>query len=435
VLPAEIFDPRNVTARQNPEPDDAIDRRERIVFQQFQRSTRWPFIGLQLSNVALNASHAFATVLYPWIAYDLTGSVACMALTAFVNGIVILIGMVFGGYVAEMLGTRCTALISAKVGLLTSLLIAALYMADLLHLGTFLILNLVGSILDGPATIATEAKTPEIARLSRLSSATANSVDDTIDELVLLTASAASAFIIAIIGPKDAAWWIVVGNFVAMMFLSFSLPRFRLGPAPRLDDIISAGRRLRASAVSLPFTLWASATLGFFIVLQVFVVPAALRLEGASVAWLGLFIAASATGTVVMNLHLASRHAMPAPAAIISGALLGLALSMCILWMQISPLTMMLAGLVAGLANGWLSPAFIAILQVKAPRDCRPYVMGLSYSVVLLFLPLEYILTGAAIGLTSFQTACILLIFLLSLAAAVSAAWLECIQTDRPPSP
>ena len=132
----------------------------------------------------------------------------------------------------------------------------------------------------------------------------------------------------------------------------------------------------------------------------------------------------------MMNLHLASRHAMPAPAIIVSRALLGLALSMCILWMQISPLTMMIAGLVAGLANGWLSPAFVAILQMKAPRDSRPFVMGLSYSVVLLFLPIEYILTGAAIGLTSFRTTCILLIFLLSLAAAVSAAWLECIRTD-----
>ncbi|MGY5800116.1 hypothetical protein ACXHMN_02170 [Rhizobium sp. LEGMi12c] len=400
------------------------------MFQQFQRSTRWPFVGLQLSNVALNASHAFATVLYPWIMYDLTGNVVCMALMAFVNGAVLLIGMVFGGYVAEMLGTRYTALISAKVGMLTSLMIAALYMADFLHPGTFLLLSLIGSILDGPATVATEAKTPEIARLSRLPPTTANSIDDTIDGLVLLTASAASAFIIAVIGPKDAAWWIVVGNFVAMMLLSFSLPRFRLGPAPRLGDIVSAGRRLRAAAVSLPFTLWASVTLGFFIVLQVFIVPAALRLEGASVAWLGLFIAASATGTIMMNLHLASRHAMPAPAIIVSRALLGLALSMCILWMQITPLTMMFAGLVAGLANGWLSPAFVAILQMKAPRDCRPYVMGLSYSVVLLFLPLEYMLTGAAIGLTSFRTTCILLIFLLSLAAAVSAAWLECIQTD-----
>ncbi|NLS20652.1 MFS transporter [Rhizobium sp. P40RR-XXII] len=400
------------------------------MFRQLQRSVRWPFVGLQLSNVALNASHAFATVLYPWIMYDLTRSVVFMALVAFVNGVVLLIGMVFGGYIAEMLGIRYTALISAKVGMLTSLLIAILYMADFLHAGTFLILSFTGSILDGPATVATEAKAPEIARLSRLSSAAASSVDDMIDGLMLLTASAASAFVIAVIGPKDAAWWVVIGNFIAMMLLSFSLPRFRLRPAPRLGDIANAGKRLRDSAVSLPFALWGSAALGFFMTLQIFIVPAALRLQGESVAWLGLFIAASATGTIMMNLHLASRHATPTPASVICGALLGLALSMGILWMEISPVTMMLAGLVAGLANGWLSPAFVAILQMKAPRDGRPYVTGLCYSVVLLFLPLEYMLTGLAIGLTSFRTTCILLVFLLSLAAAVAAAWLECIQND-----
>ncbi|NEI73394.1 hypothetical protein GR212_27960 [Rhizobium lusitanum] len=402
------------------------------MFQHLQRSTRWPFVGLQLSNAALNSGHAFATVLYPWIMYDLTGSVVCMALMAFVNGAVLLIGMVFGGYVSEMLGARHTALISAKVGMLTSLLIAVLYMAGFLRPGTFLLLGFIGTVLDGPATIATETKTPEVARLSKLSSTAATSIDDTMDGLVLLTAAAASAFVIAVIGPKDAAWWIVVSNFIAMMLLSLSLPKFRLGPAPKLGDIANGGRLLKASAVSLPFTLCASATLGFFMTLQIFVVPAALRLQGESVAWLGLFIAASATGTIMMNLHLASRHAMPDPASIVSGALLGLAVSMGILWMEISPLTMMLAGLVAGLANGWLSPAFAAILQMKAPRSCRPYVMGLSYSIVLLFLPLEYLLTGAAIGLTSFRTTCIFLVFLLSLAAAVSAAWLECIEDEEP---
>ncbi len=400
------------------------------MLQRLQRNARWPFVGLQLSNVALNFGHAFATVLYPWIMYDLTGSVVCMALMAFINGGVLLIGMAFGGYVAEMLGIRHTALISAKIGALTSLLIAALYTADFLNPGTLLFLSLLSSILDGPATVATEVKVPEIARLSGLSKTDANSIDDMIDGLVLLTASAASAFIIAAIGSKDAAWWITICNFAAMMLLSFSLPKFRLRAAPHLLDIIVAGRRFRVAATSLPLALCASAALGFFMTLQIFLVPAALRLQGESVAWLGIFIAASATGTIMMNLHLASRQDRPTPSSTVSRAFLGLALATGLMWIEISPLTMIFAGLVAGLANGWLSPAFVAILQVKAPRDIRPHVMGLSYSVVLLFLPLEYMLTGVAIGLTSFKTTCILAIFLLSLAAAVSAAWLECIEND-----
>ncbi|MGY5780499.1 hypothetical protein [Rhizobium sp. LEGMi135b] len=151
------------------------------MFRQFQRRARWPFVGLQLSNVALNASHAFATVLYPWIMYDLTRSVVCMALVAFVNGVVLLIGMVFGGYIAEMLGTRHTALISAKVGMLTSLLIAVLYMANFLHPGTFLVLSLAGSILDGPATVATEAKAPEVAAIRALGKRGAQLLHDIAD--------------------------------------------------------------------------------------------------------------------------------------------------------------------------------------------------------------------------------------------------------------
>ncbi len=400
------------------------------MLQRLQRNARWPFVGLQLSNVALNFSHAFATVLYPWIMYDLTGSVVWMALMVFISGIVLLVGMAFGGYVAEWLGIRYTALIAAKIGALTSLLVAALYTADFLSPGMLILLGLLSTILDGPATVATEAKVPEIARLSGLSPADANSIDDMIDGLVLLTASAASAFIIAIIGAKEAAWWIAICNFAAMTLLSLSLPNFRLRPAPRLRDIVVAGRQFRDRAVSLPLALCASAALGFFMTLQIFLVPAALQLQGASVAWLGIFIAASAAGTIMMNLHLASRQRAPAAASIVSRAFLGLAFATGLMWVEISPLTMMLAGLVAGLANGWLSPAFVSILQVKSPRGRRPYVTGLSYSVVLLFLPLEYMLTGTAIGLTSFRTTCTLLVFLLSMAAAISASWLEAIEND-----
>ncbi|MFB2566626.1 hypothetical protein [Rhizobium sp. IMFF44] len=39
--------------------------------------------------------------------------------------------------------------------------------------------------------------------------------------------------------------------------------------------------------------------------------------------------------------------------------------------------------------------------------------------------------TDVAIGLTSFRTTSILLVFLLSPAAVIAAAWLECIQNDR----
>lgn len=400
------------------------------MLQRLQRNTRWPFVGLQLSNVALNFSHALATVLYPWIMYDLTGSVVCMALMAFMSGIVLLAGMVFGGYVAELLGIRHTALISAKIGTLTALLVAALYTADFLTPGTLIFLSLLSAILDGPAAVATEVRVPEIARLSRLPKSKANSIDDMIDGFVLLTASAASAFIIAAIGSKDAAWWIAICNFTAMMFLSFSLPKFRLRAAPQLRDVIVAGKQLRHMASSLPLALCASAALGFSMTLQIFLVPAALRLQGESVAWLGIFIAASATGTIIMNMHLASRQEVPAPASIVSRAFLGLAFAMGLLWIEISPLTMVLAGLVAGLANGWLSPAFAAILEVKSPRGIRPHVMGLSYSIVLLFLPLEYMLTGVSIGVTSLKTTFILSFFVLSLAATISSAWLECIEND-----
>lgn len=56
-----------------------------------------PCFNFNAGNIALNSSHAFAAVVYPWIMYDLTRSVVCMSLIAFVNAGVLVIGMVFGG--------------------------------------------------------------------------------------------------------------------------------------------------------------------------------------------------------------------------------------------------------------------------------------------------------------------------------------------------
>lgn len=64
-------------------------------------------------------------------------------------------------------------------------------------------------------------------------------------------------------------------------------------------------------------------------------------------------------------MHCTSSTAPPVAAvneAFRAGRCLGLAAATGLMWIGLSPLTMMVAGRVAGFANGWLSPAFVEIL-------------------------------------------------------------------------
>lgn len=132
-------------------------------------AVKWPFIGLQISNAATNLGHALAAVLYPWVMYQISGSILWTTAIAAITVSLLLIGLIFGGYLADLVGFRDVALSASSLAAVMALAVAALYAADLLTPKLFLIVAVIGRILDGPATIAVEARLQEIARLSKVS--------------------------------------------------------------------------------------------------------------------------------------------------------------------------------------------------------------------------------------------------------------------------
>lgn len=382
-------------------------------------SVRWPFIGLQASNIAMNCAHAFGTVLYPWIMYDISGSPLLMTLSFAINVAILLAGFVWGGCIAERIGIRNTAVLSATICLATSLLIAAFYTAGLLTPALLIMFAALGVLLEGPSIIALETRLPEIARLSRLSIPQANAIDGGVDGTVLLVAPTISAILLATLGVEPAVWIVALASFACWLCLSWSLPDFSSRAAPEPFDARVASDWLRALSGPLEPYLPASAILASFVILQALIVPAALRDAGLPASLLALFIGAAMVGTLFANFWLAIKGAAAAGMNGLTSACVGLAIAVAFLSLGLSVASLAIAGFLAGLANGLLTPVFVNMMQLKASRGVGGQLLGFSYAALLVFLPMEALIAGLLLHAMSIEAACLALACLLLLAALV----------------
>jgi MFS family permease len=420
---ARIF-PSIITCPSRLAPAVATKTRE-ISLHSFRTFTAgWPFLGLQISSAAMNLSHALAAVLYPWVMYQISGSIFWTTAIAAVTVSLLLAGLVIGGFLAEFVGFRDVALSASNLAALMALAVAALYAADLLTPTLFLTLAVMGAILGGPATIAIETRLPEIARFSKVSPHQASIVDDVVDGTVLVGSPVVAGYLLTTAGVLGLMWAIAVLSVIALAFLSLSLPRFRLAAAPKLRDTFEGFQWLKGVTRASHSFLGGSFALGFFITLQIFLVPAALAIDDMPAELLGLFLSGAAAGMIVVNIVLATSTQRHANNDVTSAALLGLAASVAMLAFNMSPLMLLAAGLVAGFSGGLLSPIYAAILRVRAPRRLRSPVLGLAYAALLVFLPGEMLVVGILISAASLKTAFVISALGLLVVALIYHCWI-----------
>lgn len=386
-------------------------------------AVKWPFIGLQISNAAMNLGHLLAGVLYPWVMYQISGSILWTTAIAALSVSLLLMGLIFGGYLADFVGFRDVALSASNLSALMALAVAVLYANDLLTPKLFLILAVIGAILDGPATIALEARLPEIARLSKVSGHQADLIDDIIDCIVLVGAPAIAGFLLATVGVLGLMWAIAGLSMIALAFLSLSLPRFRLAAPPTLQDTLESFRWFRRASSSPHLLFGGSFALGFFITMQIFLVPAALAIDEMPVDLLGLFLSGAAVGMIVVNVLLATTKPRHTLSDVPGAALLGLSASVALLAFNMSPLMLLASGVLAGFSGGLLSPVYAAMPQTRPPRHLRSTVLGLAYAALVIFLPVATLLTGFLIYIVSVKTTFVISAVGLLIVALIYHCW------------
>lgn len=396
----------------------------------------WPFAGLQLAGIVVNLGNAVAAVVYPWLVYDLTGSAGWMGVIAALGLAPLIVGMAFGGVIAERFGIRRVALLAAALGAVASVAAAAAFQAGLLSVGLLASLTLLGALLDGPGGVAIEARVPEIARLARLPLLRANAIDDLIDSGAAIAGPAIAAVLVATTGTAVLLWIVAAVNIAAALLVAASLPRFRQRPAG--DASLGSLRTAVGFVLGTPplraALLLAGIGTGLFIALETSIMPAVLRLEGRDATLLGVFLASAAAGAILVNLGLAVAGRAPTLRGVFAAAFAGLAGGVALLVLDRSVLTLAASGAMLGVAAGPLTPVFTTLLQSSAPKALRANVIGVSLSLLLASAPLAALAGGAALDAFG-ATPVLATLALLLLACALAALLLPGLRqpaTARP---
>jgi MFS family permease len=384
-------------------------------------TVKLPFIGVQVGSAAMTISHLLAALLYPWVMYQISGSVIWMTAIAAVNVSLLLIGLAVGGYLVDFIGFRDIALSASNLAALTGLAVTSLYAADLLTPELFLSLAAIGAILGGPSTVALETRMPDIARFSKVPPRQADTINDVLDFTVLVGAPAVANYLLTSIGVLGLMWAITALSVIALPLLALCIPHFRLGETPRVQDTFESFKFLQETSGQQHARLGGSFVLGFFITMQLFLVPAALAINEMPTDMLGFFLSGAAAGMIVLNVATSSQRR--ADNDVTSEALLGLAASVALLAFNLSPLMLLAAGVIAGFSTGLLSPMYSSMLGIRAPRHLRSPALGLTYAALVVFLPGEMLAVGILIYAASLQTALIISAVVLLVAALAWHCW------------
>ncbi|WP_162249734.1 MFS transporter [Ensifer sp. Root31] len=394
----------------------------------------WPFAGLQITSVFVNLSNAITAVVYPWLVYDMTGSVSWMGVIAALALFPAVGGMAIGGLVAERLGIRQIALVSTALGAAASVAAAAAYDAGALSIGIFAILTVLGAILDGPGGVAIEARVPEMARIARMPLLRANAIDDLIDSCAGIIAPATAAFLVAIVSTTDLLWLVAISNIIATTLVALSVPRFRLRrrTSSPFAEVKTALKFITSSRTFRVALTLASIGTGVFVAFETIALPGILKLSGASATLLGMFMAAAGTGAVAVNLALAMRAngAQSSLRNIFVWAFIGLAAGVALVTYDRSAVSLIAAGGIFGISAGPLTPVFTTLLQVSAPKALRANLIGVSMSLILLSAPIAALIAGVA--LDAFGPTIVLVALVAVLGACAFAAFFALVDGPAP---
>lgn len=359
--------------------------------------SRVPLVGVIGSGSLTILANGVGAIAYPWLVYDLSGSVAWMGLVATLALAPLVIGTLFGSVLIDRYGARRIAILGDTLGALAAIAIAVLASFGLLSVELLAALAFLSALLDGPAIIAHESRLPEIARLARLPLARVNIIDDLLDNTASIAAPALAGVFVTIFSAGSTLYAIAGIATIGALLTAFTMPHFkpRSGPlGPALAAALEGPRFIARAPTLRHALLLATFGMAAFIAIESVILPAILRGADRPASDLGLFLSAVGIAAVAINVALAMLKRAPALRSVFVAALAGLAASIGLLAIDQSVPALIGAGALLGFSAGPLTPIFNTLLQTASPKAIRARVIGASSGLVLAAAPLATLASG-----------------------------------------
>jgi predicted MFS family arabinose efflux permease len=356
------------------------------------------FWGVMVAGGLVRLCNGVGSIAYPWAALEIAGP-AFAGLVAFAVLAPMVVGGLFGGILVESFGVRKVAITSSLMSAVSALGIAILALIGQLTMVSFVLLVLAGSLLDGPALTANQARWPEIARLARVPLLRANAFDAGLDHVVILAGPSVASLTIWLGGwEAGLAAMAVVGAF-ALLATVAAMPGFRprRGRAASMTALLEGARFIWHTPLLRVILLIGLAATAVFILLESVVVPSLIKADGQSPAVLTLYLVAAGFGALA-GAGLSTRlFRMPQLSTMLGVALALMAIAVGLMAACRSPLAMIISGGLLGLAFGPLGPVIDTLFQTLPPKRLRAQVLALAMSIELAGAPFATVAAGYAL--------------------------------------
>jgi MFS family permease len=362
-----------------------------------------PFVLLEGATLLSAAGNGAAEVVLPWLVLERTGSAGAAGLLAAATAVPLLAVSVFSGTVVDTIGRR-----RASVGsdVLSAASVAAIPILDRfvgLHLGSLILLAVIGAAFDPTGITARETMLPEAAERAGWSLDRVNGVHEAMWGGAYLIGPGLGGVLIAWIGAVDALWVTAVG-FVASAAMVGAM---RLDLVGRPDEADQPTGIWHGTREGIAF-VWNDRLLRAIALLAAALVAAYMPIEGVLLpvhfeairqpGRLGAVVMAMSAGGMVGSLAygaLAGRRrrslVFRLALALTGVFVLGLAF--------LPPFGVMLvASLGIGLAYGPIGPIVNLAMQTRTPERLRGRVVGIITSADYAAGPVGFLLVGAAVS-------------------------------------
>jgi MFS family permease len=343
-------------------------------------------VGNQLTAVAV-----------PWFVLQTTGSAGRTGLVAFVGLLPTIVGMVFGGALADRLGHRRMSVLSDLLSAGTVAAIPLLHHTVGLPFGVLLLLVFLGALFDAPGGTARTALVPEAAARAGWPLERINGASQAIQSLAGLVGPLLAGGLIALLGEADVLWLDAASFLVSAAAIGLFVPATASAEVARgryLDEVKEGWRFLIGDP--LLRTLAAISAVINFLAAPLFAVllPVLADREYGSAADLGIVLAAFGLGSLLGALLYGAIGATLPRRPLVIGAWILAATPLVVLALA-PPLALAAAALaLSGFGLGPLNPLAMTVMQERIPTDLRARVFGASFASSIVAAPAGVLLAG-----------------------------------------
>jgi MFS family permease len=376
-------------------------------------SRHGPLVAVASAVVLSVGGTRLSVIAIPWLVLTLTGSPVLTGLVGFAELLPYVLAKALGGPLIDRIGAKRVAVWGDLFSTLAVVLVPLMFWLGWLSVWALLPAVALIGVLRGPADVAKQALTPDIARICAVPLERVTGVMGASDRLAGTLGAAAGAALIGVIGPVPALLVNAVTFALSGITLALGVPRFVAMEAKEDDRapgyfvaFKDGWDVLRRDPVLVSLVLMIAFTNLFDQAYIIVLLPVWVKSAGLDVTWVGILLATFSGGAIAgAAIAAAIGNRLPRLMVYTIGFICAGPVPFTLLALGI-PLPVVIGiFVVSGFSAGFLNPIIGAILFERIPGPMVGRVIALVGALAWTLMPFGGLYAGVLVELANVQVA------------------------------